>query len=101
MTAEELATKGGEAEGYKWKQDGEEVELTVPLRAEVKKGDIKVKFGTQTLAVHVVGQAPLDLRLYGKVTPDGCNWQLSGSDLLVTLEKGTEGETWPAVVVVD
>ena len=29
MSAEELATQGGAGDGYTWKQDNEEVEVTV------------------------------------------------------------------------
>ena len=39
----------------------------------------------------------LTLTLFGKIAPDGCSWSISDGDVVLTLEKAEEGETWPTL----
>ena len=39
----------------------------------------------------------LALKLFGRVAPDGCSWSISDGDVVLTLEKAEEGETWPTL----
>jgi len=99
ISAEELATKGGEGDGYTWSQTEDEVEILIAAPAGTKGKDVKAKFGSSTLSVAVgSGGTAIAINLFSKVTPDGCTWQMSDGNVAVTLEKATEGETWPALL---
>merc|ERR1712166_1074314 len=98
ISAKELATKGGEGAGYKWTQTEDELEVEIPAPAGTKGKDVKAKFGTSSLSITVADGTKIDIELFGKVTPDGCTWQMSDGNVAVTLEKATEGETWPALL---
>ena len=45
ISAEELATRGGDGDGYTWKQDPGEIEISIPVPSGTKGKDIKAKFG--------------------------------------------------------
>lgn len=85
----------GETEEYKWKQAGEEVEITFK-KDGLQKSDVKlvkVAFSRQRLRVEVKGEVMLDSALYGMVTPDECSWTVSDGVLQVNLTKASE-DSW-------
>merc|ERR1711959_196578 len=98
MAAEDMATQGGEGDGYTWKQDGEEIEVTVPMPAGTRGKEINVSFKLESVTVSVLSKEYLVLDLFTRVTVDGCTWTLSDGDLVLTMEKSASDETWPALV---
>ena len=45
----------------------------------------------------VKGDSKLELQLFDKIRPDECNWSISHSKLVLTLEKQVSG-SWPNLV---
>jgi hypothetical protein len=41
MTGEEVSTKGGDGDGYRWTQDGDEVEITFDTPPNTKGKQVK------------------------------------------------------------
>ncbi len=82
---------------FTWRQEDEEVELTVPLGGSINKRDVKVNFGTRTLKVTYDCYQKVDIKLYAQVDPDGCAWTIDGDSIVVTLEKADGGKSWPRV----
>ena len=102
MSAEELATQGGAGDGYTWKQDNEEVEVTVPMPSGTRGKEIEVKFKPTTVKITAATKhVELSLDLYTNVSTDDCTWSLSDDNLVLTMEKARGGETWPALVKAD
>eukprot|EP00037_Helgoeca_nana_P001303 m.26175 g.26175 ORF g.26175 m.26175 type:complete len:348 (+) comp11679_c0_seq1:191-1234(+) len=97
MSAEELTNIGGDGEGYTWSQDPEELEVTVAVPAGTKSKAVKAQFAVSSLKVAVEGGTTVEIVLFGRVVPDGCSWSLSDGNVVITLEKGAEGETWPTL----
>lgn len=95
------APKGGKAYStngeYTWKQEGEELEVTVPVSPGAQKTDVKVTFLTDQLRVQHSGKTLLDGELAGKISPDGCTWTLNGDRVEITLQKA-ENKAWPSLL---
>jgi len=87
----------GEGDGYSWKDQEEDVEITVPV-GEIQKKDVKVTF--KSAEVTLVAPVALSLKLFSKVDPDGCNWTLSGGALILSLEKKV-ATAWPRLLSDD
>jgi len=87
--AEEDAGAEKDENGYKWSQNGDEVQITFKLEESTTKKDVKVAFKSKTLAVAVSGKSLLDGSLSGEVDVEECTWCLagSGSELQVMLTK--------------
>jgi len=66
-----------EGEGYKWSQDGDDLEISVEVEADVTKKDLKISFGQEKISVKVKGDTKVELTLFDKIRPDECNWTLS------------------------
>jgi len=100
MSAEDMATQGGSGDGYTWKQDGEEVEVTVPMVSGTRGKEVKVSFKSDSVKISVPSRDnfELTLDLYTRVSVDDCTWSLSDNNLVLTMEKATSDETWPALV---
>ena len=100
MSAEEIATKGGSGDGYTWKQDNEEVEVTVPVPEGTRGKEIKVAFKPSSVKVTVPSKDNFELSfdLFANVSTDDCTWSLSDGSLVITMEKASSDETWPALV---
>jgi hypothetical protein len=83
MIAPQMADTGGamevDEEGFKWKQDGEEVEITGRLPDGTGKKDIKVEFRPKSCKILVKGAVLFGGALGGSVEADECTWTL-GSD---------------------
>ena len=100
MTADELNAKGGQGEGYSWKQTTEDVEVSVPLPSGTRGKQCKVKFGNRSLKIDVNVDTGVKLNftnLYGKVHADECVWTISDGVLVVTMEKAKTKEVWPSL----
>ena len=81
---ESVKPGGGEEDGFSWQDQDEEVEITVAV-GSIKRSDVKLAFKAKEVRM----DAPKTFRmeLYAAVDPDGCNWTLSGANLVLTLEK--------------
>jgi len=98
-SAEELATQGGEGDGYSWKQDPEEIEVTVPMPPGTRGKEIKVDFKPEMIKITAPSrEVELSLSLFAGVSTDDSTWSLSDGNLVLTMEKARSRETWPSLV---
>lgn len=89
----------GETEEYRWKQAGDEVEITFK-RDSLTKGDkkaVKVLFKREKIKVEVKGEVLLDGPLSGPVDTDECTWTLLDGVLQVNLTKASE-DNWQTLL---
>jgi tetratricopeptide (TPR) repeat protein len=71
---------------YRWKQTFDEMQVVFPmLPAHTKSHDVRVEFGSQTLAVKAHGDTLLSDGLMGRVRLDECVWELQDADTDVKL----------------
>jgi hypothetical protein len=99
MTADELNERGGEGDGYMWKQTTEEVEVNVPLPDGTRGKQCKVKFGNRSLNIDVItGNIALSFpKLYGMIHADDSLWTVQDNVLVVTMEKAKNKQVWPTL----
>ena len=99
-------------QGYTWTQTEDELELVVPLSANVSSKDVSVKFRPLSLEVGVAKtETVVSLALFERVDVDSCTWTLEsgggGADgggtndvhpkrLVITMEK-CEHAFWPRI----
>lgn len=87
---------GGSGQGYTWKQDAAEVEVSVPMPEGTKKVDVAVKILADSLQVKHAGKVVVEGELACKCSPGGSTWTMSGSNAEISLEKA-EQKPWPAL----
>ena len=85
---------------WRWRQDEEEVELTVPLESKVTKREVLVKFLEKRLVVRVKDDVLIDAKVGGRVDPDGSSWSFGKDCLVLTLAKADDAN-WKRLVVRD
>ncbi|CAJ1333216.1 unnamed protein product [Effrenium voratum] len=91
-----LPQEGGSTDQYKWRQDTEEVEVSVNVPDNTAKADVKVQFQPKSLKVLHSGKTLVDGALASPCCPEGCTWTLSKGCVVVTLEKANP-QPWPAL----
>mmetsp|Transcript_42155 Transcript_42155/g.68280 ORF Transcript_42155/g.68280 Transcript_42155/m.68280 type:complete len:328 (-) Transcript_42155:89-1072(-) len=86
----------GEADGYSWQDQGEELEILLQVPEGTGKKDVKVEFKRQE--IRVLKPAPLSLKLFAAVEIDGCSWTMGGpGQVIITLEKDSKA-AWPKLL---
>ncbi|CAK9082737.1 unnamed protein product [Durusdinium trenchii] len=81
--------QGGSTDTYKWRQDTEEVEVSVIVPDNTAKADVKVQFQSKSLKVLHSGKMLVEGALASPCCPEGCTWTLSKGHVVVTLEKAS------------
>lgn len=81
--------QGGSTDTYKWRQDTEEVEVSVIVPDNTAKTDVKVQFQSKSLKVLHAGKTLVEGVLASPCCPEGCTWTLSKGHIVVTLEKAS------------
>eukprot|EP00746_Dinoflagellata_sp_MGD_P014990 gnl/MRDRNA2_/MRDRNA2_133154_c0_seq1.p2 gnl/MRDRNA2_/MRDRNA2_133154_c0~~gnl/MRDRNA2_/MRDRNA2_133154_c0_seq1.p2 ORF type:complete len:220 (+),score=50.31 gnl/MRDRNA2_/MRDRNA2_133154_c0_seq1:65-724(+) len=98
---EDTSEKAGDAEGN-WflSQEGDELNVRIPLKHAAAKKDVSVIFQTKHLVVKVHGETVIDGKLQGSVCTDECTWSLveKGAELQVLLCK-TNVTRWSSLLV--
>jgi len=87
---------GSEADGYTWKQDADELEVSVIVPNTATKAQVKVTFGAKKLRVEHAGAVLVEGQLAANCDPDGSTWTLSKGRLVVSLEKA-DRKPWPGL----
>lgn len=85
---------------YTWKQEKQEVEVSVRVPKDVTKADLKVTILADSLKVEHSGKVLLQGELAGKCSPNGSTWTMTGSRLEITLEKA-EAKEWTTLFEVE
>mmetsp|Transcript_15874 Transcript_15874/g.45225 ORF Transcript_15874/g.45225 Transcript_15874/m.45225 type:complete len:338 (-) Transcript_15874:68-1081(-) len=88
--------KGGQEEGYTWKQDGDELEVCVDVPREATKSQIKVSFAAKKLKVEHNQQVLLEGQLAAVCVPEGSTWTISRGKVVISLEK-SDPRPWPGL----
>jgi len=91
-----LAAAAGSGEDYTWRQELEELELSVTVPPESTKRDIKVLITSQSLRVTHAGAVVVEGSLAGRCEPSGSTWTVSKGCVVVTLEKAGV-KPWPSL----
>ena len=83
---------------FTWTQQDDEVEIVFPFEIDLDKKKLKVLFLPRSVKIVYEGSTFLEIRLYGKVDVDGCVWTMDGKrKVVMTMEKGEEGTSWPRI----
>ena len=103
-TLEGGEVSSGRADGYAWREGGEELSVWVPLADDQGKRDVAVDFGLKEVAIAVGGAAVVAGRLRGKVRIDDCYWVIDddyegGRALQVVLAKASTFTKWEGLFV--
>lgn len=98
-SAQQGEAASGDHENYRWKQVGDEVEITLKSEglAAGDKTQVKVNFTRKHLKVEVRGEILIDHDLYAATHPDEALWTLTDGELQVMLSKVDEDE-WPSLL---
>jgi len=88
---------GGETETFAWKQDGDEVEVSVVVPSSATKSNVKVAIGAKSLRVEHAGSVLMDGRLASACDADGSTWTLSRGRVVISLEKA-DPRPWPSLL---
>jgi len=88
---------------YKWSQTIKDVDITIPIPANLKGRDLNVKFTKTKLFAAIKGQdAFIDGDLPHPIIPDESTWTLESTsnakELSIHLDKSNKLEWWPHVV---
>eukprot|EP00440_Ansanella_granifera_P073403 gb/GFBE01079651.1/.p1 GENE.gb/GFBE01079651.1/~~gb/GFBE01079651.1/.p1 ORF type:complete len:307 (+),score=102.24 gb/GFBE01079651.1/:1-921(+) len=95
-SASQASSKAGSGGAYTWKQEKEEVEVSVRMPKDAQKSDVKVTILADSLKVEHLGKVLLQGDLAGKCSPNGSTWTMTGSRVEITLEKADQ-TAWPAL----
>ena len=91
------AAREGAAKGnYTWKQESEEVEVSVPMPKGTTKSNVKVTILAESIKVEADDKVVLEGTLAGKCSTSGSTWTMAGSRVEITLVKA-ESTQWPAL----
>mmetsp|Transcript_95876 Transcript_95876/g.276890 ORF Transcript_95876/g.276890 Transcript_95876/m.276890 type:complete len:345 (+) Transcript_95876:85-1119(+) len=88
--------KGGEDDGYAWKQDTDELEVSVDVPGDATKNQIKVIFAARRLQVQHAGKVLVDGQLSAQCVPDGSTWTMGKGRVVISLEKA-DPRPWPSL----
>lgn len=92
---------GASADGlYTWKQENEEVEVSVAMPKGAQKGDVKVTILAENLKVEHLQKVIVQGELGGRCSPNGSTWTMNNGRVEVTLEKA-DATRWPSLFVVE
>jgi len=91
---------GGSTDLYSWKQESEEVEVSVKVPKGAQKSDVKVTILAENLKVEHLGKVILEGELGGRCSPSGSTWTMDNGRVVITLEKG-DATRWPSLFVVE
>lgn len=87
---------GGESGGFPWKQDTDELELSVHLPEGANKAKLKVTITNKKLLVQYAGKVLVEGLLAGAVDPEGSTWIFSKGACVLSLGK-TDPRPWPSL----
>lgn len=95
-----LPQAGGGDESCNWKQDVEEVEVTVSVPNNATKTEVKVVIHKQALKVEHLGKPVAEGRLGGVCAPEGSTWTFGRGHVVITLEKA-DPRPWPSLFLAE
>lgn len=87
---------GGEGKGHVWKQQAEEIEISVLAPEGAAKGDIKVVITAESIKVKHKDTVLLEGSLAARCSPGGSTWTLEKGRVEVSLEKA-EAKPWTSL----
>lgn len=94
FTAVAPSTSSGGDGRFTWKQESEEVELSLAMPEGSRKEEVKVTILMESIKIEHKGKVILEGDFAGKVSTGGSTWTMSKGRVEVTLEKA-EAKQWP------
>eukprot|EP00413_Alexandrium_margalefii_P029396 CAMPEP_0204564620 /NCGR_PEP_ID=MMETSP0661-20131031/34993_1 /ASSEMBLY_ACC=CAM_ASM_000606 /TAXON_ID=109239 /ORGANISM="Alexandrium margalefi, Strain AMGDE01CS-322" /LENGTH=316 /DNA_ID=CAMNT_0051572283 /DNA_START=87 /DNA_END=1033 /DNA_ORIENTATION=+ len=85
-----------QASGYDWRQDADEVEVSVSVPNNATKTEVKVSFQSRSLRIEHCGSVVVEGQLAAVCRPAGSTWTLSKGRVVISLEKA-DSRPWPAL----
>mmetsp|Transcript_137185 Transcript_137185/g.382656 ORF Transcript_137185/g.382656 Transcript_137185/m.382656 type:complete len:326 (-) Transcript_137185:125-1102(-) len=83
-----------QASGYDWRQDADEIEVSVCVPNSATKAEVKVSFQSRSLRIEHCGSVVVEGQLAAGCRPEGSTWTLSKGRIVVSLEKA-DSRPWP------
>jgi len=91
---------GGQAEGYRWEQTEDEIELVVAVPRGATSKSVRVLFKPRHVVVKFNDEIVCDIsNLYDAVRPDECTWTMGPDEVCVSLAKADDAVVWRALTV--
>lgn len=87
-----------DVEGYSWRQDSEDVEVTCVVKSDAKKNEVRVVIKVQELRVELAGEVVCEGKLAARCEPEGSTWTLSKGRIVCSLAKA-DPKPWPCLFV--
>jgi len=84
--------------GFNWRQDPEEIEVSVSLPATATKADVKVVFKSRSLRVEHRGEVLVEGQLASGCHPEESTWTMSKGRVVVSLQKA-DSRPWQTLFV--
>jgi len=88
---------GGSTDTYSWRQDADELEVSVVVPNNANKKEVKVTIQSRLLRVEHSGAVLVEGQLAGVCCPEGSTWTLSKGRVVVSLEKA-DPRQWPTLL---
>jgi HSP20 family molecular chaperone IbpA len=89
----------GKADGYRWEQTEDEIELIVDVPRGTTSKSVRVLFKPRQVVVKINDETVCDIeRLYDAVRPDECTWTMGPDEVCVSMAKTDEENIWRALV---
>lgn len=80
--------------GYNWRQDADEIEVSISVPNNATKAEVKVRFQTRSIRIEHCGSVVLEGQLACPCRPEESTWTLSKGRIVVSLEKA-DSRPWP------
>jgi len=85
-----------EGDGFSWRQDAEEIEVSATLPNNATKTEMKVHFQRRALRIEHRGSVILEGQLALPCRPEECTWTLTKGRIIVSMEKA-DSRPWPSL----
>jgi prefoldin subunit 5 len=93
-------SQGSSGDLYSWKQEKEEVEVSVKVPSGAQKNDVKVTILADRIKVEHAGKVVVEGELGGRCSPNGSTWTMNNGRVEITLVKA-DATRWPSLFVVE
>jgi hypothetical protein len=98
-SGEDIESTSGEGNGFKWTQNGEEIDISIPIPAEFTKPTVKVELKSKSVNVRIDNKLVVGGDLIEDIITDESTWSFSRQDnnITVTLWKKNPKTNWTKI----
>jgi len=87
---------GSVDDAYSWRQEADEIEVSVSVPNNATKAEVKVSIQSKVLRVEHCGTVLVEGQLAQRCQPQGSTWTMGRGRVVVSLEKA-EAQPWPSL----